>query len=227
MIYTNEKVIIDSEGSLEALEAAIVQLEEYLEPSFPGIQFEFLEDPFPHYIVPEGLDFSHLKNVLGDEVKRRAINETVYDITERTFEKEIKHYYSQRELEQKADELVQAIKEKDELEIRKKVLVHQMNEEIKEIEVQISNLATARREKHEIKRVECTKQLNITDNKVYYLADNDIVTVEDMTPQDRQLFINFDSMPGVSTPGSIPEEKAPGVEVDITTEMGVEIPGHT
>lgn len=200
MICTNGKiVVIVGEGITDESFAEFIGKSNELANEFYGtkddVYFTLQNEPILSGVIKEGISFPELKEIYEpiDGIIFRGIGDS--ELTwPGTVSKTVKHYYSQEEKEEIADEFCNEQMEKEKLEIEKKNISKSYGDRINQKEEMISELAKKHQMGYEDRQKSCILTLNFEEGKKYY-SDKDsgeLLHTEDMTPMDRQLSLEID-----------------------------------
>lgn len=207
-LFSNGKILVSPNG--EELDDIIAKLVENAKENYTKeLVFDFVKEPTPHYLIPEGVSFSDIKEYCYPDVSLhfKVFGEEVTEYYS-TQLKEIKYIFTQEEKLKIADELCELEKAKEEQEDEKKLISKQLAEKVKQTEADISIIAAKFREGYELRNMDTKLAFDFPNKQRIYMdtQTNVVLLVEEMKPEDYQLQFNFDS---IVQPTIIEEEKDP------------------
>ncbi len=196
MFYTNGKIIIHSLDDLDALNEAQEKIVSYLKKE-EGMKAEFVfseEHKYPMYIVPEGVEYKHMEEVLRPNIKLRAINEDMVVLNDK-HTVNVKYNYTDEEMDDIAKRLASDVLEMHSLEEEKKALMAEYKAKIDTIDNRIFDSSKSCTQGFEFRDYQTRIKLNFADKKRYYVDINEPDTIrktEDMQKGDFQMRIDHE-----------------------------------
>lgn len=196
MFYTDMKILIHSHNDVDELKNAIDQLEDWLIENY-GIkaEFEYAEDEekkFPMYLIPDGVTWQHLDDVLRPDIGLRAINDDNI-VLEGVKTIDVKHHLTDEELIKYGEDLSNTIREKHEIEGEKAVSNKNFKIRLDKQDAIIDDYSDIISQGYRIDEKECIIKVDFKEKKKYYLDKNDVNTIHDirdLEPEDFQLKLN-------------------------------------
>lgn len=97
-----------------------------------------------------------------------------------------KYEFSQRELEQIADDMASLVQEKEYFEEKRKMIIADLNAKKKEFEIKLSELATCRRDKFQMRDLQCRVEKDVREGikEYYWTGDGRLIMKKAMTPEE-------------------------------------------
>lgn len=213
MLATNGKIIISPKNDFELLDESIQEIEALIHATTDQkkLKFKLKEEPFHHYVVPSGLDVIHLLEIASNvtEMQHRSINDDMMTLlTTRT--KEIKHMFTQDEMVEVGEALVDLIDQKEALEQEKKSYTKSLNDQIAEVELKMKEKADMHKQGYENRKVNVTVKIDFAAGEKYFCdpETGECLLSEELTAEDRQLKIEYTPNPFFEDPDDFakPEE---------------------
>jgi hypothetical protein len=190
MLYTNLKYIVSKENDTEQLQDILTELK----LTEKG-KFAFQMEPFPAVILPKGLTFKDVQDMLPDhEIKFKAIGDNEIELPY-SMNKAYKHYFTPDEKTAIADEFCKKQADKEKFETEKADLTRKYKVKIDSCEDEIRTLAQKHREGWEEKAAECIVRIDFKGKAKYFIhkETKEVLATDDLTTDDYQLRI--DSIP--------------------------------
>lgn len=199
MLITNGKKIIIQDNNLDNLEKIMNDVTRQAREQFGNdkIKFKFVDEPnFPHYANVDDLTFDQLRECcieLGVDIRMRAFGNEAITVPG-TSHKEIKHVFTNEEKAAIADEIVQKVKDKEEMEDNKKQVVKQLTDQITIVDTQISDKSSTYREGYELRTMKVKTMYDFEAGYKMFLDPNtgDCLQSEKLEGKDFQLRMDYD-----------------------------------
>lgn len=157
-------------------------------------KFPIKEDPFPHIINQDELEWKELKQICMPDLdlQFRAIGPEKVQMPE-TRHKDIKYQFTLEEKNQIADQFCNAQYDKEKEEAEAKRIAKEFKQAIDALEAQISELSMKHRQGYEMRTIECNLHLDFENGVRIYTDINseEIMHTGPMTIEDKQLKIEF------------------------------------
>jgi hypothetical protein len=155
-----------------------------------SVVFEFTDKhEFPAFLMPEGLSFKDLNEVLSPYIAMRAINEDEIVLNgPRIIEK--RHDFSDEEMREIADNNMKLLKRKKEIELEKSIEMKKFSNALQELEAKLYETVDKHTNGYEYRNYDCLEKLNFKDGFKYLVDVNDEDIVhrqEKLKPDEKQM----------------------------------------
>lgn len=194
MLYTNGKIVIHKTNNLDELKEKVAQfVNETYEKKHISLNFVFTEEyQYPAYIIPDGVTYEDMHQILSPNIALRAINENEIvlsgtDIVNKRYD------FTEQEIHEIAVKNMQLLKRKRELEVEKASFNRKIADQLKEVEQQIFETVELHTNGYEYRDFPCKVKLNFSDGKKYYHDLNDETIVhksEKLKTEEKQMKID-------------------------------------
>lgn len=210
MFFTDGEILVAEGNDLEKLLEAKSRIERWFEIE-RRILFEMEIDEtkdFPALIIPEGIKYNDLYDCLVPKLAMKSINSDVLKLPHTQYVN-VKHIYSEEEVNEKALEQSKIIIQLTKLKNEKASIMKKFAAEISKLEEELNNEANLIAQGYEYVDKECSVIHNFKEKKVYFMSlreEGVMIKSRDMEKQDFQYQLFVEALPGEWAPKSVAPE---------------------
>ncbi len=193
MIYTNLKVLVAQNNDPELMQRVAESMSDYAtKNNHEHCDFSVEQDEGGFLVIklPSPYSYDLLKTMIpsGELLEFKAIGDTVFELPY-TVRKAYKHYFSEKEKSEIADNLCREQAEKESLVDEKKSLMKSYADKIENKETSISEFAGKYRQGWEDREQHCICQIDYSQKQKLYIdpESKEVLAMEDLSPSDYQL----------------------------------------
>jgi hypothetical protein len=203
MIYTNTKVLVVANNDVDLITRVAESMSDFAKRNnheFTEFVVEEDEGGFLAIKLPNPYSYELLKSMIpsGELLEFKAIGDTVFEIPYLQ-KKAYKHYFSDAEKSNIADNLSKVQAEKESLVDEKKLVVKGYSDKIEEKESAISDLASSYRQGWEDRTSDCIVQIDYGSKQKVFIdpETKEVLSMEELSLSDYQLRLDTIRIDGI------------------------------